>query len=236
MSQDSIEEIKKIGEEGLTSNEGAPPEKVEGVANRDYFDSLMMQRPKEPEFQQTQVAKVQQTEAASEANKKHPSLMEQVAELNKKVDNVKKVQPTDIIAQAQDVMSQMQQIKDQLALPDQSIKPSYRKLLDNKLNHINDNLRIALSAAGVENVPPPKSPISNNPIERFLGFLTDGQAQLGTVAKEVHALNERKGNMSAASMLAVQIKVGFIQHELEFFSSVLNKALESTKTIMNVQV
>jgi hypothetical protein len=37
-------------------------------------------------------------------------------------------------------------------------------------------------------------------------------------------------------MLRIQLKVGYITQEVEFFTAVLNKALESTKTIMNVQV
>jgi hypothetical protein len=230
MTQEKIEEIKKIGSGDVTSDEGAPAEKVAGVADRDYFESLMMQQ--QHQEQQQQAATVQPVET----RKKPVSLMDQVADLNQKVDQVRKIQPPDIVAQAQEVISQMSQIKDQLALPDQTIKPAYRNILNNKLSHINDNLRIALSAAGVENVPPPTSPTSNNPIDRFLGFLTDGQAQLATISKEVETMGNNKGNINVASMLAVQIKVGYIQQELEFFSSVLNKALESTKTIMNVQV
>jgi hypothetical protein len=46
----------------------------------------------------------------------------------------------------------------------------------------------------------------------------------------------QKDQISPASMLAIQIKVGFISQELDFFTGILNKALESTKTIMNVQV
>jgi len=42
--------------------------------------------------------------------------------------------------------------------------------------------------------------------------------------------------LSPATMLLIQIKVGYIQQEIELFTSMLNKALESTKTIMNVQV
>lgn len=226
MALEKIEEIKKIGSSKLTVD------KAEGVADQEHFEALMLQQ--QQEQQQRQQTTTQQIEAVS-ANKK-PTLMDQVADLNRKVEHVKKVQPADIVAQAQDVISRMSQIKDQLAVPDQSIRPAYRDLLKNKLTHIDENLRIALSAAGVENVPPPSQASSNNPIDRFLGFLTHGQAQLSTIAKEVESMHLNKNNINAGAMLAVQIKVGFIQQELEFFSSVLNKALESTKTIMNVQV
>lgn len=223
---DKIEAIKKIGKSKL---ETADVEKVQGAANKDHFEALMLQQ-----HQERQSKKPQEVEPLS--NSKKPTLMDQVADLNRKVEQVKKVQPTDIVAQAQDVIARMSEIKEQLALPDQSIKPAYRNLLKNKLTHIDENLKIALSAAGIESVPPPTKAATNNPIDRFLGFLTDGQAQLSTIAKEVETMHLNKNNINAASMLAVQIKVGFIQQELEFFSSVLNKALESTKTIMNVQV
>jgi len=42
--------------------------------------------------------------------------------------------------------------------------------------------------------------------------------------------------LTAGRLLAVQVKLSFVQQELEFFTNVLNKALESTKTIMNIQV
>lgn len=227
MAIDKIEAIKKIGKSKINAADNI--EKIQGGANKDHFEALMLQQQ-----QKQQATTAQQVEPAT--NSKKPTLMDQVADLNRKVEQVKKVQPTDIVAQAQDVIARMSEIKEQLALPDQSIKPAYRNLLKNKLTHINENLKIALSAAGVESVPPPSPVGTNNPIDRFLGFLTDGQSQLQSIAKEVETMHLNKNSLNAASMLAVQIKVGFIQQELEFFSSVLNKALESTKTIMNVQV
>ena len=226
--EEKIEAIKKVSGSKADENLNVV-EKVQGVANKDYFEALMLQQQ-----QKKQTTTTQEIEPATTSKK--PSLMDQVADLNRKVENVKRVQPTDIVAQAQDVISRMDAIKEQLALPDQSIRPAYQNLLKNKLTHINENLRIALSAAGVESLPPPQNVASNNPIHRFLGFLTDGQSQMQSIAKEVETMSLNKNNLNAASMLAVQIKIGFIQHELEFFSSVLNKALESTKTIMNVQV
>jgi hypothetical protein len=112
----------------------------------------------------------------------------------------------------------------------------------NKLEHVDTNIRIALSKAGVETkelahpgVTPVGAP-SQNPISRFLGLLTDGQYKLQTLATEVDRWHLNKQEINPATMLAVQIKVNYITQELEFFSSLLNKALESTKTIMNVQV
>jgi hypothetical protein len=42
--------------------------------------------------------------------------------------------------------------------------------------------------------------------------------------------------ISPANMLRIQMKVGYIQQEVEFFTAVLNQALQATKTVFNVQV
>jgi hypothetical protein len=73
-------------------------------------------------------------------------------------------------------------------------------------------------------------------MERFLGLLTHSQAQLGNLAGDIKGITTMDKELSPATMLLLQVKVGYIQQEIELFTSMLNKALESTKTIMNVQV
>jgi hypothetical protein len=75
-----------------------------------------------------------------------------------------------------------------------------------------------------------------SPIDRFLGMLTHSQTQLQSLASDVVKLQGPDGNITPANMLLIQIKVGHISQEIELFTSMLNKALESTKAIMNVQV
>ncbi len=131
----------------------------------------------------------------------------------------------------------MDEIKGTLKAPDAQVKDSLVPLLDSKLTHIDENLNAALARTGSEYTPAaaPIAP-SQNPITRFLGFLTDGQYKLQTIAMDVERMHLNKEDINPATMLAIQIKVGYITQELEFFTGLLNKALESTKTIMNVQV
>ncbi|MCB1113060.1 MAG: hypothetical protein H7A37_01750 [Chlamydiales bacterium] len=165
------------------------------------------------------------------------SLMDEIRDLNKKVDSVAKANPEELKIKVDDLIAKMEEAKNKLKTPGLELKSSVRQVLSNKLSHMDESLRITLDKAGLEYKPPEALLGPNNsPIERFLGYLTHGQETLGTLGDEVRAWGANEGSMNPAMMLAVQIKVGYMQQEIEFFTSLLNKALESTKTIMNVQV
>lgn len=93
-----------------------------------------------------------------------------------------------------------------------------------------------MSRTGAEYAPPPGPEKSQNVINRFLGLLTDSQDKLEKLTADIKSVDNGKQPFSPATMLVLQMKVGQMQQEIEFFTTVLNKALESTKTIMNVQV
>jgi hypothetical protein len=133
-------------------------------------------------------------------------------------------------------------IKETLESPDVNIKSSYQSLLENKLTHIDDNLKVALEKVGIE-YEAPQTPVTTgngvqDAIQKFLGFLSNSQSRLQNVADEVGKYRDQANakGVSPADMLAVQIKVSYVQQELELFANLLNKALESTKTVMNVQI
>ena len=166
-----------------------------------------------------------------------PSLLDEVAKANSKTEQSvgKCGNPTELVAQTQNTVSEIEKVKETLTAQP-AIKGSYRNLLNNKLTHIDDNLRIALSKAGVEYVAPEKQANSVNPIVRFLGNLSHAQFQLESLGTYLEGMSNAKEPLSPANMLAIQIKVTHVQQELEFFTSLLNNALQSTKTLMNVQV
>lgn len=229
---EKIEKIEKAGEsaksvdgslDGIVNLERQPP-------NRERFDSLVNNNTSEPRSTRSTVS--ERVEPVSQT-----SLMDEVRNLNSKVDRFHKVNPKDLVAQAEEVVKQIDNIKNKLATPSLELKPATQNLLQNKLSHIDENLRIAMSKAGLEYNP--SSHLDNktvNPIERFLGFLTNGQAQLASLGNELNDMHLNGKELSPANMLRIQMKVGYITQEVEFFTAVLNKALESTKTIMNVQV
>ena len=135
------------------------------------------------------------------------------------------------------MIGQLENVKTQLKQAHSEIKPSYQTLLRNRLTHIDDNLKIALNKAGVEYTPPPPTTGKDNanPIQKFIGFVTNSQHQLENLTGAVEQISAT-GQITPANMLAIQMKMGYIQQQIELFTSLLNKALESTKTIMNVQV
>lgn len=168
---------------------------------------------------------------------KSASLMNELSTLNKNVSSISNVSPEHIKIQAKESIAQIENIKTQLSQAHTEIKPSYQTLMRNRLAHIDDNLKIALNKAGVEYTPPPQvaNTGSTNPMQKFINMLTHTQHQLDNLNVSVDQFNNT-GQITPINMLAIQMKMGYIQQQIELFTSLLNKALESTKTIMNVQV
>ena len=186
--------------------------------------------------QQTAVESTQTQETANASREQH-SLIDAVGDASRANVNVNKYPSADqLVAQTQTVVKQIDSIRNTLATSDLELNGSVRNLLRNKLSHVDDNLKVALQKAGVEYTPPEVAPVKTNPIEHFLGLLTHSQFQLEHLANDVQIMHANRAEINPANMLLIQIKVGFIQQEMEFFTSVLTKSLDSTKTIMNVQI
>lgn len=228
---EKIEKIKKVSKSSKTIQQLQQPEELQRLApNKQRFDNLMqVEKPQE-----------QLTQNKLDPSTKRNSLFDEARVMSSQ--SQPRVTPTELIAQTEQAINRMEDIKSKLQTPGLEIKDSVNNLLQNKLTHIDDNIRIALNKTGLEGTsgvpttltltPPP----SQNPIMRFLGFMTDGQYQMKRLALQVENWHLNGVDINPAAMLSVQIKVNYITQELEFFSSLLNKALESTKTIMNVQI
>lgn len=177
------------------------------------------------------------TSSKSSSTSKATSLMDEVSKLNKNVSSISNGHPDTIKAQAKDVIAQMENVKTKLSQANTEIKPSYQTLLRNRLTHIDDSLKIALNKVGVEYTPQSVTVTAENPnaVNKFINFLTNSQNQLETLNVSIDQLST-SGQVTPANMLAIQMKMSYVQQQVELFTSLLNKALESTKTIMNVQV
>lgn len=218
MAYDNIEKLDKLQK----IDKSLKPEGPEGQANQDHFEALMNQ----------QTAKVD-----SEATTKQPnSLLDEVREANRSADHVSRSSSSDLVVQTQDIIAQIDTIKHKLETPNLDLKGPVQTILKSKLEHIDENLKIAINKAGGEYTPAEKPAGLMQPIDRFLGMLSHGQNQLETLGSDVQKLQAMGKQLTPSDMLLIQIKVGRIQQEIELFTSMLNKALESTKTIMNVQI
>jgi len=164
------------------------------------------------------------------------SLMDEVKGIQQAADRAQSSYDT-LASKASLIIGQIDDLKLKLQTPDLEVKKSVQRVLNNKLEYIDQSLKVAMDKAGLEYVPPVAESSSKfAPIDKFLGMLTNGQEQLQGLGKELSVLGAQESNLSPANLIAIQVKVNYIQQELEFFTNVLNKALESTKTIMNVQV
>lgn len=229
MSEDIVEPISKIsGSKGVAKVASPELDPLQRVPpNKDQFDSFMH-------------ADKLAIELPQQGNK-NVSLMDTVRDLNYKPNKVGPISNDSLIAQTNQAVDKIEEIKQTLQSPDIHIKSSVQDLLNNKLNHIDDNLKIALSRTGTENnvtdvaaaQPPTSAP---NPIEHFLNLLEHGQSQLENIGHDLHVLSAKGEQLTPINMLAVQVKVGQIQQELTLFDALLNQALQSVKTLMNTQV
>lgn len=106
------------------------------------------------------------------------------------------------------------------------------------LIHVDESLRIALSKVGADKyVTKPVAPTDlSSPVHKFLSYLSNSQYQFEHLNDQIDFLSSSGTNISLANMMALQMKMGIITNQIDFFTGLLSKALEATKTIMNIQV
>jgi hypothetical protein len=168
--------------------------------------------------------------------------IDQMSMSSHKIDRLKPVTVDQIVEQADDLRARIQapisKIQEvQAQQPQTRISPAHDALLTDKLIHVDTSLKTALNKVGVEvSASEIQQNYGQSPLVKFLNYLSNSDRQLYTLIGEVNSMQNAKERLTPEKLLAVQIKLGFVQNELEFFTNVLNKALEGTKTIMNVQV
>ena len=229
---------------------GSEPRKVEigqGVAGGDEgpskvkFDEAVSRA--DPSKVQRRTTPPPSESAVSGTTK--PSLMEVATKVTQQPTQVPPT-PKNLSAQANDLRRQIErpravliaemennpQVVQNLAIHD----PGSIAIATGHMEHIDRGLReIAHMTTGVE-VGSLVPTGEKSPAVRFLSYLTESDKKLGNFVDEINSLKLGEKKLSPEILLAVQVKLGFVQTELEFFSATLNKALESTKTIMNIQI
>lgn len=165
-----------------------------------------------------------------------PGLIEEVSKAHNSTSPYNNPDQARLIAQTQNTVQTIEKAKETLARTELQLSGPYQRLMRNKLTHIDDNIKIALSKVGVDYKPPGEVTDLTSPINRFLGMLSGSQSNLVNLGTYLETMSATRQPMTAANMLAVQLKMSVVQQELELFISLLSKALESVKTIMNIQV
>ncbi|MCH9633755.1 MAG: hypothetical protein S4CHLAM7_04880 [Chlamydiae bacterium] len=165
-----------------------------------------------------------------------------------------KASPENLVANMQLVLGQMKNLGAALQTPGLKLNPRTRRLLDAKLKRSKDHIQYVSSKVNVGDekeegqkgtAPPVDDAVdatsgkkSDPAIEKFLGYLTDGQSQLQSAMQNVSKLKTDKNNpgMMLKHIFGMQVKLYRAQVEIEFSSAVLQKAIDDLKTIMSVQL
>ena len=237
MSAEKIAAIEGIEGEGIKSQsiKDMVKEKLTaavGPAGQD-FEALMKRLEEADGKQNLSIQTDNQAQGLRQAYE--PSPIDEIG----RIDGVQAAQRDDITPQsiaksADHAREAIAQIEMALSDPNLELKGSVKQLLENKLEHINDNLRVAAERSGTE-MGNLEIPERVNPVNRFLGMLNYSQNGLANISTRLNSVAQT-GDLPFTAMMAVQIKMNTITQEVEFFTSLLSKAIEGTKTIMNVQV
>jgi len=231
------------------------PEKVEPISGSeetklrteglDYSEELKKTQFDEA-LEKAKVAKVEkQTPAQAppsiEIAQNQPakeSLMDLAKKTSQEVPKVA-VTPSDLSTQASQLRQRMrttQNLVTQAQSQNVQLPAADLKKMSAHIEHIDQGLKdITKLTKGVE-VGSAVVSKEKPPLTRFLSYLTESDKKLNTFMDEIGGLKIGKQQLSPDVLLGIQIKLGFVSQELEFFTSTLNKALESTKTVMNVQI
>jgi hypothetical protein len=224
MSLDKIDKISNVSKKVISE---VDPAQAGGVKpDKNQFDALMRQE------------EAKKAAPAIESQAARPTPMEEATRTQKTLDITHKASHQELLAQLDATIKRIDSVKATLDTQSLNLKDSVQTMMKKKLLHIDETLKNALARVGtVEPTAAAGSPADGavNPVQRFLGLLSEGQSKLYSLSDSIAAVSAKQ-EISPASVLAIQIKVGMVQHQIELFTALLNKALESTKTIMNVQV
>lgn len=258
MSGESDEVIKKVSkitdsiDNEITNaisgtNSLSPTDKIQ--PDKLYFDSLMhldvAESKKVPPTSQDLAI-----EKDMNPSGKGKSFIEEVGHVSNKIQVSSLISQNqgskirDIHDKTKSSLKRIDSVKNTLETPGIRLKKDFQAPLSNKLSSIRNNLNTVSKSAGVRDLSTfeelseavSKDPLQKlpSPVRKFVHLLTESQTRLEALDQQLTMVGHTE--LSPTKLLSIQIKMGHISHELELFSSLLNKALESTKTIMNVQV
>ena len=140
-----------------------------------------------------------------------------------------------ILAQSKTAQDSLGTVEQQLNDKNLKLKRSQNHLVRQKLGDANDYIRAAGSKLGA-NMPEQKMPPGMSGISRFIAMINDGQDQLVAVQQQLGSLAAKGEQLNPGEMMAVQVKMGLAQQEIEYTSTLLSKVIQSITQIINTQL
>lgn len=143
-----------------------------------------------------------------------------------------------LMAQVQLAQSSMTDLQNQMSYPNLKLKSSQKYVVKNKLTDANANFRAVNATLGA---PVPEEQMQQaattaGPLNRFLGYLTDGMNQMESAKRQLAELKSSGHNLKPADFLLIQIKLNKAQQEIDFTTVLVSKAVEDFKMMMNIQL
>lgn len=139
-------------------------------------------------------------------------------------------------AQTNTTSDTLNNINDQLNTKNLKLKQSQKYLLRNKLSEADTHIRTAASKAGVDVGAPPSMTTKQNPIRRYLAYVSDSQNQISAVQAKLKEISANSQSLTPGEMLLIQVKLNKAQQALEYSSVLLGKAVDDIKTLFSVQI
>jgi len=141
-----------------------------------------------------------------------------------------------LLAQANSADGDLSDIRKKLDTPNLKFKRQHQYLLRNKLLEANNHLRAAGNRMGANMPDPAAIPHDANPIEKFIGYVTDGQHQMMAAKAKLQEIGADNKKLNPSELLLVQIKMSQAQQNLEYSSILLSKVIDIFKQTLNIQL
>lgn len=140
-----------------------------------------------------------------------------------------------LITQAKNTRDSLGNVEQQLNTPNLKFKRSQAHLIRNKLTDANAYLRAGAEKLGV--TPADARPSAGTSmLGRLLAYVGTGQDQLTVIQQQLHKLSSSGASMNGPDMLVMQIKLSQAQQEVEYSATLVNKMVDSLKTLFSVQL
>jgi hypothetical protein len=142
-----------------------------------------------------------------------------------------------LLNQTKSVQGLLGDVNTQLQTKNLKLKQSDRASLRSKLKNANTYLKAANTKIGAEAMEePPATSGGGGILSKFLGYVTQGQANVAAAQKQLLSMKNKGDSLNPADFLAIQIKLAHAQQEIEYASMMLANAVSGLKTLFNIQL
>lgn len=141
-----------------------------------------------------------------------------------------------LITQAKVAQTSLGDLSNQMSTPNLKLKQTHKMLLRNKLTEANTNLKAANEKMGAPVAEGKEPPAGAGPVQKFLGFVADGQTMINSAIQQLHSLKDQNGTLTPGDFLLIQLKINKAQQEIEYSSVLLSKVIDDMRTLMNIQL